>query len=558
MMPCEWNSYKDVKSETAHLYDSGQPVQSAEVLQLKKQNEILKAKIENLQLYLEAREAMTGQVPKASVGLLLDAIAVPAVLTESPSEKIVAANNVFHHLFGVTRKDTAGKSLLDLSSLVSCQPHVHDLGRLINNGPLLNQKMHLKTADGQILCLTARSKALKINEKTCCLTLFVEDGTPERQSQSSEPGKTLFHSIAKNFPNGLVAVFDQKLRIMFAEGAALKTLGLRRKQFEGKLITELDEDITNLLRSRCQQVLSGKSVRYETAFRGRFFLSTYLPIFDKTGQLKLGMIIATDITRLKQTEQALRKTRRDMENRVRERTAELKVRNNRLLHLSKELKNLARKTISVMENDRKAMAIELHDRIGGTLAAIIFQLEGRVSEMNQPPPAGEMPLERTIAHLHEMIYETRRIAKQLRPSVLDDFGLFSAIEEAIADFKEFFPRIHVIPNINFTEESMTDEVKIVLYRVIQEAFNNAGRHSDARQVTISMFIRDKIIYLAIKDDGCGFKLSEIPLKLDPLRGYGIHSMKDRVELCKGRFHIYASPGNGTCIEVSIPVKPEEV
>ncbi len=558
MMSFEWNGCKDVKSETAHLYDSSQPLQSAEVLQLKRQNAILKAKIENLQLYLEAREAMAGQVPKASVSLLLDAIAVPAVLTESPSGKIVAANDVFHHLFGVRRKGAAGKNLLDLSSRVPCQPHGQEIGRLTSNGRLPNLKMHVKTADGQILCLTARSKTLKISEKTCCLTLFVENGTPERQSQSSEPGKTLFRSIAKNFPNGLVAVFDPKLRIMFAEGAALKALGLHRKQFEGKLITELDEDITDLLNSRCQQVLSGKSVRYETAFRGRFFLSNYLPIFDKTGQFKLGMIIATDITRLKQTEQALRKTRRDMENRVRERTAELKVRNKRLLHLSKEIKKLARKTISVMENDRKAMAIELHDRIGGTLAAIIFQLEGRVSEMNQPPPNGEMPLERTIAHLHEMIYETRRIAKQLRPSVLDDFGLFFAIEEAIADFKEFFPRIQVIRNINFTEENMTDEVKIVLYRVLQEAFNNAGRHSNARQVTISIFNGEKMAYLAIKDDGCGFKLSEIPTKLDPLRGYGIHSMKDRVELCKGRFHIQASPGNGTCIEVSIPIKPEEV
>jgi PAS domain S-box-containing protein len=559
MMSFEWNGYNDVKSSTPILYDSSQPVQSTEVLKLKKQNAILQAKIENLQAYLEAREEMAAKWPKGSFHLLLEAIAAPAVLTLLSKGTILAANQVFRLLVGVTANEVVGKSLSDthfLAALAADSPALNNRRRACEH--LLKRKVHLRTAKGDVICLNARTRKIKINEKTCALTLFLDSGESDRQEQSPEQGKTFFRRIARNFLNGVVVVIDQNLRLIVVEGAALNPMGLRRKQFEGKLITKLTEDIKNILHPKCHQELSDKSIRYETAFGGHFFLSNYVPIFEKTGKVKFGVIVATDITQLKQTEQELRKTRQDMEKRVRERTSELKARNKRLLHLSKEVKSLARKTITVMENDRKALAIELHDRIGGTLAAIIYQLEGRVSEMGQPPPTGEMPFERIIAHLREMIYETRRIAKQLRPSVLDDFGLLFALEETITDFKEFFPQMNIVRKMDFTEEKITDEVKIVLYRVIQESLNNAGRHSNAQQVTIRMSNRDKMVYLEIKDDGCGFNLSEVPEKLDPLSGYGLHSMKDRVELCKGRFHIQASPGNGTCIQVSIPVEPEKV
>lgn len=252
-----------------------------------------------------------------------------------------------------------------------------------------------------------------------------------------------------------------------------------------------------------------------------------------------------------QTEQALRdremelnSLNKELENKVRLRTAAL-------LNSNREIRELAHKTINAMENDRKVLAKELHDCIGGTLAAIMYQLESRVESTGPPPPSVEIPLERIITYIGNAILEVKRITRQLRPSVLDDFGLVVAIDANIREFETFHPKTKVRRQISINEGDLSSDAETVLYRVLQEALNNIGKHSKAANVDIQCRHDISGIILEIKDDGIGFEPGQLE-SANVMNGFGLHSMKERVEICNGKFRIESSPGKGTTIIAVIP------
>jgi signal transduction histidine kinase len=271
------------------------------------------------------------------------------------------------------------------------------------------------------------------------------------------------------------------------------------------------------------------------------------PIRNKNGAVIGAVVAFRDISDRKKAEKALQKARDELETKVRERTSELERRN-------REFNELAATTIEAMENDRKALAQEVHDSIGGTLAAIMFQLEERISHMDRHAMAcDEMSFERILAHLKGAVRQTRRISKRLRPSILDDFGLEAAVKDTIADFSEFFPQLNISQEFDVYEKEIPDEVNIVLYRVTQEALNNIGKHSAANHVRIRLSEEGKQIHLQIDDDGIGFDTRTEIEKKDTIFGYGITSMKERVALCRGEFQIISEIGEGTSIRVSLPL-----
>jgi PAS domain S-box-containing protein len=258
----------------------------------------------------------------------------------------------------------------------------------------------------------------------------------------------------------------------------------------------------------------------------------------------------------KAAEDEVRKINLDLEQRVKDRTAEIEAQYKELTELNEIIRRLSNKTIEAMESDRKTLSKEIHDSIAGALAAIKMQLEIRMSRMNpsaQDLPSDIMTFEEIVAHLIEVIKETRRISWQLRSRTLDDFGLKSALAENIRHFNQFYPGIEVVSQFEIADESIPPDIQTVLYRVAQEALNNAGRHSRATQVRVKLTNHQNQICLEVEDNGCGFDLKKTLSETVSLTGYGVHSMRERVEICKGKFQIRSEPGNGTAIDVFIPI-----
>lgn len=217
------------------------------------------------------------------------------------------------------------------------------------------------------------------------------------------------------------------------------------------------------------------------------------------------------------------------------------------------LREMSHRTLEALERDRQAVAKELHDSIGGSLAAIKIHLENRLQTMDEQPESGAMPLEKIAAYLTGIIQETRYIAYSLRPLSLDDLGLLPAINDEVRKFTEFHPGIHLSTHIDALPPDISDDVSIVLYRVIQEALTNIAKHSQAANASLGLRNHDNGIHLQVHDDGCGFDSRKKIHRSGFLEGYGLHSMKERVEICKGDFQIRSEPGNGTIINIFIPL-----
>ena len=251
------------------------------------------------------------------------------------------------------------------------------------------------------------------------------------------------------------------------------------------------------------------------------------------------------LQRIKNFQTELEKSRNELEKKVKERTEELESRN-------MQFRELTQQTILTMENERKALSKEIHDSIGGSLSGIKMLLEARLKGSNRPLPDGVMSLEKIIGHLTKVIEESRRISYQMRPQVLDDWGLAPALSEYFQNFKVFYPEIEIVSHVDIPFNDISDDIKTVIYRVVQEALNNIGKHSGANYVKIEISECKDRILIKIGDNGCGFEVPKLLEMNRALTGYGIRSMKERTEICKGTFQLKSEPGKGTLLFASIP------
>jgi two-component system, NarL family, sensor histidine kinase DevS len=202
-----------------------------------------------------------------------------------------------------------------------------------------------------------------------------------------------------------------------------------------------------------------------------------------------------------------------------------------------------RRVVAGQEVERRRLARELHDETGQALTSILLGLRA-VDEAD-----GADGMKNAVADLRELVVATlqdvRRLAVQLRPKALDDFGLAAALERLVQTFSES-SGITVDLEVRLGETRLPAEVETTLYRIVQEALTNVVKHADAGRVSILVVRRDGSVSLVIEDDGRGFD----PAVVEPDH-LGMEGMRERAELHEGRFTVETSPGGGTTIAVEV-------
>ncbi|RZB37266.1 MAG: hypothetical protein SRB2_01348 [Desulfobacteraceae bacterium Eth-SRB2] len=211
------------------------------------------------------------------------------------------------------------------------------------------------------------------------------------------------------------------------------------------------------------------------------------------------------------------------------------------------MRDLSSKLVDAQESERKLVSQELHDSIGGKLTAIKYSLEKMISEIDQRSSDLGHPLDDLLSIVYDTIEETQRIYRNLHPSILDDLGLKAAIRSLCREFKEIYSWIDIESQIRIQEDQVQDSLKILVYRILQEAMNNIAKHSHADKVNISLKQTDKRIVLIVEDNGVGFNLNEIQEKESCERNFGLDNIKERTELFGGTLTIMSAPKKGTVI-----------
>jgi signal transduction histidine kinase len=218
-----------------------------------------------------------------------------------------------------------------------------------------------------------------------------------------------------------------------------------------------------------------------------------------------------------------------------------------------QLRLLSRQLLSAQEEERKRISRELHDVIAQTLTSINV----RLATLKKEAAINTKGLEKSIARTQQLVEHSvnivHRFARELRPTVLDDVGLIPALHSFMKDFaKQTGIRMHFTAFTFAKIKQLDNDQRTVLYRVAQEALNNAARHAHASRAEVRIRKLDGSICLEIKDNGRGFPAEHVLLAKKKKR-LGLLGMRERVEMVNGCFTIKSTPGKGTTILAQIPL-----
>jgi two-component system sensor histidine kinase UhpB len=215
--------------------------------------------------------------------------------------------------------------------------------------------------------------------------------------------------------------------------------------------------------------------------------------------------------------------------------------------LERARRDAARTALAAQEAERLRVARELHDEIGQTLTAVTIQAERAAEE---DPTLASAALRRVADAVRDSLDEVRRIARELRPEALDDLGLVNALI-ALCSRIDAQDGMVVRRELQGKLPALSPDVELVIYRIAQEGLTNALRHSGARSATVSLAADAETLTLRVADDGQG-----MPADL-PAGTAGISGMRERALLVGGRLSIESEPGQGTELQLSIPLGEDE-
>ncbi|ALA60287.1 PAS domain-containing sensor histidine kinase [Nitrospira moscoviensis] len=212
---------------------------------------------------------------------------------------------------------------------------------------------------------------------------------------------------------------------------------------------------------------------------------------------------------------------------------------------------LVGKIMVAQEDERRRIARDLHDGIGQTLTSLAVGLRSLEEARAMEEAAPQAKTLRRIAA--EAVDEVRRIARGLRPSVLDDLGLAEAVRQYAREYRRAHGIAADVHVDGLAADRLPSAVETTLYRIIQEALTNAARHAAARTVSVVLHGTAGQVKAVIEDDGCGFDVDGGGAPCRP-PGLGIQSMHERAALLNGTVAIESSPGKGTSVYVQIPLR----
>ncbi|MER5197297.1 HAMP domain-containing sensor histidine kinase [Streptomyces sp. NPDC002755] len=257
--------------------------------------------------------------------------------------------------------------------------------------------------------------------------------------------------------------------------------------------------------------------------------------------LRIGLAPLDRLTRLMTTVDLLRPGQRLPEG-GRGETAELiRTFNAMLERLEHERASSSARVLLAQEAERRRIAQELHDEVGQSMTAILLSLERAADEADEPL-RGELRQVQEITR--GSLDEVRRLARRLRPGVLEDLGLISALTSLTTEFSTHVG-LRVVRRFDTGLPPLDQQTELVLYRVAQEALTNAARHAEAGQIEVSLRHTGEAVVLAVVDDGRGTGVAR--------EGAGIRGMRERALLIGATLDVISQPKAGTQVRLTVPL-----
>ena len=280
----------------------------------------------------------------------------------------------------------------------------------------------------------------------------------------------------------------------------------------------------------------------------RFFVSGVTTRLGDAATLGFAKI-ARDLTEQQQADTALRTIRDELEDRVRQRTAQLEAELSQHAAARDDVTTLLHRVVTAQEDERARIARDLHDHLGQQLTGLRMALEQHAGRCTQTDPHD---IQRAIALTREIDTELDFLAWELRPAVLDDLGIVAALPRFLNEWSAHYGISSHFATAGDPGGLLSRAAELTIYRVAQEALNNVVKHAHASRVDVLLEARDRTVVLVIEDDGVGF---EPDAAATAAKGIGLAGMRERAALVGGSLQVESQPG-GTTIYLRCPVSAE--
>ena len=203
---------------------------------------------------------------------------------------------------------------------------------------------------------------------------------------------------------------------------------------------------------------------------------------------------------------------------------------------------------SYQEREKARIAADLHDSIGSSLSAIKVGLEYAIRQAGGAPHLKAVPFEKLMSQLQSTIKEVHRIAIGLRPPILDDLGIVATVNWFCRELQSCYQNVRVVKQTSAREADVPEFLKTIIFRILQEATNNALTHGGGNLIRVTLSKKADEIRLVVKDNGKGFDILDAQRK----HRFGIASMHQRAKWSGGTLVIKSAPGAGTQVFATWP------
>ncbi|MCB1022305.1 MAG: PAS domain-containing protein [Acidobacteria bacterium] len=331
-------------------------------------------------------------------------------------------------------------------------------------------------------------------------------------------------AIFENLP-ALLSARDLQGRFIFANRKFRETFDIRAQQVSGKRPEDLlPAPLMERFRNMRQLAQRGLPQTFEESLsvNGRQveLLTTLLPLFDDTNGFEGTCVISDDRTKTRQTERLLEQ------------------RNHQVAKLSSRL-------IEAEEDERRRIARELHDGVNQDVAALAVELGMLAKDSSATREQMQAQIEELGARARQISDMVRDVSHQLHPATLETLGLSDALRSFAHSIAKL-PGVRVETRIDESPAGLSLRGATCLYRIAQEAAQNAIKHGGARSIRISLTVEAKRVRLGIEDDGIGFDQTQTA------DGIGLVGMRERAQMVEGDLSVHSKPGEGAQVLIDLP------
>ena len=512
-------------------------------IELERQNEELR----RAQYELEQRVAeRTVQLEKSEAQQCTIADDLNAIFDTVPdgisiadaNGNLIVVNDAFAKLHGYARKeDLVGIAAIELVAEQDRVRAFEYLRQALLVGPAGNIEYRLARQDSTEFY--GEVSVAPIHDESNYPTRFVVVTRDITQRQAAKQALQASQDYARNIIDSsldMIIAVDMDRRITEFNNAAEETFGYRREQVLGKSIDLLYADLVESGSVHARTMLKGRNVSriLNKAKSGRIFtaLLSASVLRDPAGTPIGYMGISRDITELENAEEE--------ERRLYE---QVRAGRERLQLLSKQL-------LDTQESERRHIARELHDEIGQAMTGVQMNLQIIAPLLTDA--SAKTRLEDTSLAIERVLQQIRNLSLDLRPSILDDFGLVPALRWLL-ERQAQRTGLHIEFTADALGKRAPEQIETVCFRVTQEAITNITRHAYARQVSVQLRCSPSDLELTIQDDGVGFDVTQAIERAAQGSSMGLLGLQERVILVGGNVEISSALNQGTRIHVIIPL-----